>query len=222
MEDWKVKSYLFQIIGTIGYVILIILAMLFYAGGTAENPNIQGYSFWGNTLSDSGRTIAYSGKINTTSMILFSIALSLWAISIIPFFIALRTLFNEGNLEKNLSTIGSLFAIIAAISLTGIAFSPADILLGPHMFFVYIAYTSLLIVGFTYSITLYRTDKLHKQYAIIFIIWTIIWLVTSLMGLVGLAGYRSLMVIGQKIGRFANVICFACVGYGAWKLGKTE
>ena len=53
MENWKQNAYIFEILGCVVYVILIFLAMLFYAGGTADNPNLQGYSFWGNTLSDS-------------------------------------------------------------------------------------------------------------------------------------------------------------------------
>lgn len=154
-------------------------------------------------------------------MVLFSVALIFWSISIIPFFLAIRSLFTEGKLEKTLSTIGSLFGVIAAICLIGIAFTPADILIGPHMIFVYIGYISLFIVGVTYSITLYKSEKLTRQYAIIFIIWTIIFFVTLLMGAVGLAGDRSTMVIGQKIGRFTNLICFAYVGYGAWKLEKS-
>jgi len=216
MEDWRQKAYLFVILGGAVYVILSSLGMLFYAGGTYINPDAPGYSFWANYLSDIGRSKAYSGKDNTVSMILYSIALSFWAVSFIPFFLALRSLFTEGKLERILSTIGSLFGVIAAICLIGIAFTPADILGGPHIIFVYLGYSSLLYLGVLYSITLYKSDKLPRQYAIIFIIWTIIFYVTLTLGIIGLAG-----IIAQKIGRYSTIICFAYVAYGAWKLEKT-
>ena len=219
-ENWKLKAYLFDVFGCIQYIILIFVAMLFYAGGTEDNPNIAGYSFWGNSLSDLGRTVAYSGQTNTISMIIFSITLTIWAISIIPFFIVLPNLSEEGTVEKKLSLVGTLFAIIAAISLVGIAFTPDDILDGPHMLFVYIGYTSLVLAGIFYSIVFIRNEKIPKIYAFLFIIFTIVHFITSMMGLVGLASALVLMVVGQKIGRYTTVICFALIGYGLWKMEK--
>lgn len=209
MEDWRQKAYLFVILGGVMYVILSSLGMLFYAGGTYSNPDAPGYSFWANFLSDLGRTRAFSGKDNTVSMVLYAIALSFWAISFFPFFLALRSLFTEGEVEKILSTIGTLLGMIAAIGLIGIAFTPADILGGPHIIFVYIGYIALLHLGIIYSITLFKSEKLPIQYAIIFLIWTIIFMNTLTMG-----------VVGQKIGRYSTIICFAYIGYGAWKLEK--
>ena len=220
IENWKLKAYLFNIFGCLQYIILIFVAMLIYTGGTEDNPNSVGYSFWGNSLSDLGRTVAYSGQINTISMVIFSITLTIWAISIIPFFIVLPNLADKRKVEKKLSKIGTLFAIIAAISLIGIAFTPDDILDGPHMIFVYIGYTSLVLVGIFYSIAFYRNEKIPKIYVYLFIIFTVVHFTTSIMGLVGLASARTLMVIAQKIGRYTTVVCFALIGYGLWKMEK--
>ena len=210
MEDWKQKAFIFEILGCVVYVILIFLAMLFYAGGTDVNPDSPGYSFWANWISDLGRTKAYSGKDNIVSMILYLIAQTFWSVSLILFFLALRSLFTEGKVEKILSTIGSILGVIAAICLVGIVFTPADILGGLHIIFVYIGYSALLYLGIIYSITLFKSERLPMQYAIIFLIWTIIFMNSLTMG-----------VVGQKIGRFSTIICFAYVAYGAWKLEKT-
>jgi hypothetical protein len=142
-------------------------------------------------------------------MIFFTIALTIWGLSLIPFFLALRTLFTEKQIEKILSTIGSFLGIIAAIGLIGIAYTPADILGLLHIIFVYIAYLSLFILGVLYSITLFRSKILPRQYAIVFLIWTVLFFLTLSMG-----------IIGQKIGRFTTVICFALTGYGLWKMEK--
>jgi hypothetical protein len=143
-------------------------------------------------------------------MILFTSALTIWGLSVIPFFLALRTLFAEQNVEKFLSTIGSILGVIVGIGLIGIAYTPADVLGLLHIIFVYIAYLSLFVLGILYSITLFKTKVLVKQYAIIFLIWTVLFFFTLSMG-----------IVGQKIGRFSTIFCFACVGYGAWKLEKT-
>jgi hypothetical protein len=164
-ENCRERAFMFQIAGAIISVILISIAMLFYAGGTPDNPNIQGYSFWGNTLSNLGMTVAYSGKINTISMILFIIAIIVRSVSLIPFYLALQLFFNEVRREKWLSKIGSIFGIVSSISSIVIAFTPVDILEEPHMFFVYISYSSTLIMGICYSISMYLNNEFPKQYA---------------------------------------------------------
>ena len=210
MEDWRQKAFLFDMLGCILYVILIFLAMVFYPGGTPTNPNTQGYTFWENWLSDLGLIESHSGENNIVSMILFTSALTIWGLSLIPFFLALRSLFVDGKVEKAFSTIGSILGVIAGIGLIGIAYTPADILGLLHITFVYIAYLSLFILGVLYSIMLFKTKVLPKQYAIVFLIWTILFFFTLSMG-----------IVGQKIGRFSTIICFAYVGYGSWKLEKT-
>jgi hypothetical membrane protein len=216
-KNWGKKAFLFELIGGIQYIVLIFIAMLFYMGGTADDPKVLGYSFWGNSLSDLGRTVAYSGRVNTISMIIFSITLIIWAISIIPFFMALRFSFLQDKLQKQLTFIGLIFAIITGISLIGIAFTPDDILDDFHMIFVYIGYTSLFIAGLLFSIAMYLNKGFPRIFMYLFIIFTAVHFITSMMGLVGLASALTLMVIGQKIGRYTTVICFAIVSYGMWK-----
>ncbi len=210
LENWKEKAFFFDILGCTVYVILIFLAMVFYPGGTPTNPNTRGYTFWENWLSDLGLIKSHSGENNIVSMVLFTAALTFWGIFLIPFFIALRSLFTEGKLEKILSTIGSMLGVIAAIGLIGIAYTPADILGLLHITFVYIAYLSLFILGVIYSIVLFKSKRLPIQYAIVFLIWTIIFFFTLSMG-----------IVGQKIGRFSTIACFAYVGFGALKLEKS-
>ncbi|MFX0069775.1 MAG: hypothetical protein ACFFAO_01665 [Candidatus Hermodarchaeota archaeon] len=218
MTDLTSKSYSFLIFGCIQYIILIFIAMLFYAGGTYNNPSIQGYTFWENSLSDAGRTIAYSGRINTISMVIFSTTLFIWGFSLIPFFIALIKRFNDNGIERKLSIIGSIIGIIAALGLIGIAFTPDDILHGPHMISVYIAYTSLVLTGIFYSVVFYKDERIPKWFSYVFIIYTIVQFTTSIVGLVGLSSLHTLMTIVQKIGRYTTVVCFAIVGYGFLKL----
>jgi len=210
LQNWKQKAYFFPILGCIEYIILISLAMIFYPGGTPTNPNTQGYSFWENWISDLSMTVSHSGKDNMASRLLVLIAQTFWGVSLIYFFFAFRSLFTEDKVEKNLSTIGSVLGVIAAICLIGIVFTPSDILGGPHIIFVYVGYIAIFYLGIIYSIVLFKSERLPMQYAIIFLIWTIVFIHSLSMG-----------IVGQKIGRFSTVICFAYLGYGALKLEKS-
>ncbi|MBY9004213.1 MAG: hypothetical protein KGD73_09605 [Candidatus Lokiarchaeota archaeon] len=217
----KKNAVFLQIIGSVFYIILIFSAMIFYTGGTQDNPSIPGYSFWANTLSDSGRTIAYSGVPNIISMVIFSAALIIYAILFIPFYLKISDLFKESKSEKNFSKIGTILGIVSSITFIGIAFTPADILIGPHMLFVYIGYASIFFNAICYSIAMYMNKDFPKIYAIILIVFGLLYFITLLMGLIGLASDRNLMVIGQKIGRFASLGTFFILAYGIWKFEKS-
>ena len=216
----KKNAVYIQIIGSVIYLILIFLAMLFYTGGTRDYPSIPGYSFWANTLSDSGRTVAYSGIPNTISLVIFSTALIIYAIAFIPFYLKISHLFNEGKSEKIFSMFGTVLGIITSISLIGIAFTPADILIAPHMIFVYIGYVSIFFNAICYSIAMYMHENFPKIYAILMIIFALLFFITLITGIIGLAGDRNLMVVGQKIGRFASIGTYLILAYGIWKFEK--
>lgn len=87
-KNWREWAFLFRMFGAVQVVILTRVAMFFYAGGTAINPNAPGYTFWANFFSDLGRTRAWSGRENTISHIIFTITWIVWFISGIIMFLA--------------------------------------------------------------------------------------------------------------------------------------
>ena len=50
-------------------LVLFVLAMLLYPGGTARDPLTDGYAFFRNFGSDLGRTVAFNGRPNRASQI---------------------------------------------------------------------------------------------------------------------------------------------------------
>ena len=54
------------------FVVLNIIAMLSYPGGTYLDDAAVGYSFTRNFLSDLGRTLSYPGEVNFLSAQLFN------------------------------------------------------------------------------------------------------------------------------------------------------
>ena len=213
------KAYLIEILGIIIYIVLIVTGMFTYAGGTQDNPNAPGYTFWFNTLSDLGRVNSHNGNPNLISMILFSIAYSTIAITMVPFYLVFPRVFNDHPFEKKLTKIAGILGIISSIGFIGVVFTPADILYAPHMFFAIMAYVAILVLIILYTIALYRTQIFSKEYVWIFTIFSIVFLIFLLMALGALVlGIRALLTIGQKIGRTSILICFPILTYGAWKL----
>ena len=209
-----------MILGQVLFLILVSLAMIFYAGGTRDNPALLGYSFWGNTISDSGRIIAWSGVLNTTSMIFLSSALIVYAIFFIPFYLIVSKLFSEGKIEKYASKIGCILGVIFSLSYIGIAFTPADVLYTPHMIFVLLGYICAFLMGVFFTIAFFKNKEFSNTYAIIFALFTIFYFVTQIIALVGLSSDRNLMVLMQKLGTFVSIGVFLIIGYGIWKFKK--
>ena len=194
--------------------------MIFYAGGTRDNPALLGYSFWGNTISDSGRFIAWSGAQNTPSMVFLSIALIIYAVSFIPFYLILSKLFSERKVEKFASKIGCIFGVIFSVSYIGIAFTPADVLYLPHMIFALLSYISAVLMSVFFCIAFLKNKEFSKNYSMMFTLFTIYFLVVQIFALIGLMSDRNLMVLMQKLGTFVSIGVFFVLGYAIWKIEK--
>jgi len=214
-------SYILSILGCLQFVVLTSIAMLFYKGGTYIDPSPLGYIFWQNYFSDLGRTVAHSGIPNTTSFVLFTIALSLWGITQIPFYISFPTLFKNYPKLRKIWISGSILGIISGISYVGIAFTPSDITGSLHELFVVIGFSFVFFSIILYSYVIFKNDNYPNFYAIILTISAFILSVYFLFLFftpnsqtsVGLLIY----VVGQKFMIYTLLICNIIQGYGALK-----
>ena len=209
---------LLAFMGIILFIVFIVSAMFFYPGGTKDETTIAGYSFWGNTFSDLGRTAAWNEEKNLISMILFSLAYGLHAITMVPFYIVFSKFFRTSDLEKKVSKIGLFFGILSSIAIIGIIFTPADILYIGHWIFVYIGYPSILLLGISYSILLFISKKFPRSYTYAFTVLLLIFFIALLTGLIGIAASRTIMVIAQKIMRIAILASFSIIIYATWRI----
>jgi len=221
-KNWKEWSYILAIVIPIQYAIFISASMFFYAGGSLNDPNSQGYSFWTNFLSDLGRTKSYSGKLNTLSSILFTIAYLLFGILLIPFLITVPHFFDGNQIEKQLSKLGSFFGILSAVTLIGIAFTPWDIYTDAHGIFAVIQPLTVLLALVLYSIVMFHNKEYPNRYAFTFIALTGIWIISVVISFSGVNNdtVEGLVIIVtiQKFTTFSTLICLFIQGYGAWKL----
>ncbi len=226
-RNWREKAFIFGMIGTITYVILPLIAMVFYAGGTMINPNAPGYTFWANWFSDLGRTKGYSGKDNTVSMVIFIIAFCVLSISLIITAIALPYFFRENSLEKWLSIIGTFFLIINGILIVGIAFTPWDIYPNEHSVIVQLSGNMSLIGGILYIIVVFHNEEFPNRYAYTWIVILAVGVISSVIqNIYGVWPPRTmeelmLFTANQKIVTYIIRACFFYLNYVLWEQIKS-
>ena len=218
-KNWKFWAFIFNIFGSIQFIILTLVAMLFYTGGTYVNASTTGYLFWYNYFSDLGRFIAHSGIPNLISFTIFTFTMSLWGLSQILFYIAFLNFFKSSNRTRKLSKIGSLFGILTGTFFVAIAFAPSDTLGFLHNLFVLLGFSSLFLSLSLYTIVLFLHENYPRLYGItlaiteliLVIYYIVIFFIPKYITLTELFIY----VTGQKVIIYTLLICGIIQGYGA-------
>jgi len=215
------KAYIVEFVAIILFTVLITIAMFTYGGGTKYELTNPGYSFWGNTFSDLGRTTSYNGESNLISMILFSISYLGISFGFIPFYYVFPGLFNKKTLQRRSSIIGSIFGLLSSIGFVGVVLTPADLLRPPHMIIAIIAYACIFFMGVFYSLSIFKSEKFPISYFFLFAVFSVVFFITLMMQLGGeIINNRVMAVTGQKIGRIAIFISFSILTYKSWRLEK--
>ena len=141
----------------------------------------EGYYFSKNFLSDLGRTLTHTQHSNFHPSLLFNMSLTLAGITYILFYVFLRRLFEN----KILAGIGSISGISGAICFIGVAFTPADLYLQPHIIFNLWVFRFFLISTVCYSWLMYKAKEINNIYLlgnIIFILSLIFYILVLMYG----------------------------------------
>lgn len=226
VKRWGKKPFQFMLYAAVGFVVLTLVAMLLYPGGTVADPAAERYLFFHNFFSDLGRTAAADGEANALSAILFVIALTGAGLSLAWFFLAAPPLFRRSRAARLVSLLGSLSGIVSGLSFVGVAWTPANLWLDPHRFFVMTAFEAFLGAALLYAVAILLDQGYPSIYALAFL---------AFAGL--LAGYLVLLftdprpdspdglliqATGQKVIVYAAIICMGFQSYGALQLGSVE
>lgn len=169
-KNWKEWLFIIAMCVHIIVTFLILIAMLFYAGGTSTNPGAPGYSLWANFIGDLGRTEAYSGESNTISSLIYSISQILLGIIFILAAIVMPYFFTDTKFDKWLSYIGSFFLTIGGILTLVIAFRPSDVYYNENTAFSGISGLAMLIYIISYSIIGLHNKSFPKKYGCLWIV----------------------------------------------------
>ena len=185
------------VLGIAQFFLLTFVAALLYPGG---------FDYFGYFFSDLGAVNAKNGEPNLISSALFSIALVAVAITLIPFWLVIRSLFTKSKLERILSVLGSGLGLIALPFLIGVAISPIDTQLETHILMTLIFFSLFVLATLLYSIAVI----LNRDYP-------------NYSGIVGLVlfGVSTLILVDPLATYVAFLQTIVLYGYFAWVLIQT-
>jgi hypothetical protein len=212
--SWRERVYFLTMLGSSQFVMLTLIAMILYPGGTHADPTTKGYSFFRNFFSDLGLTETISGNPKFASFLLFTVA----ALTI--FFFTFPSFFSSSPLGKWLSILGSIVGIVSGLAFIGVAL-PADLYLESHTLAVQIAFLSFFVAVLIYIPPLFLKRGYSKIYAWVFAVFSIllgvyVWLLfegpsaSTTSGLI-------IQATGQKIIVYAAIISMFIQSHGVWK-----
>ena len=84
-------------IATAIFILLQIVGMIVYPGGTLHDVSTEGYSFTNNFFSDMGTYAARNGDPNYLSMIIFAFSLTIVGITFSFYYLVLPNVLSEQN-----------------------------------------------------------------------------------------------------------------------------
>jgi len=142
------------VFGVLQFLLLTFLAAFFYPGG---------YDYFGYYFSDLGAVIARNGEPNSISAILFSVALTIVALALIPFWSILRSIFTESRVGRVLSTLGSISGLTSSPFIIGVALFPIDTQLDTHILATLIFFSLFVSSTIFYSIAIMLNQN-HSNY----------------------------------------------------------
>ena len=196
------------------FILLQLLGMRVYPGGTMYDASSQGYSFSKNFFSDMGAYAARNGDPNYFSMILFAMSLTIVGITFISYYLLLPKLLGSDRINYILAWAGTLFAIGGSVCMIGTGFTPSDVVFAPHVFFANNIFHCFLVTALLYTIVIFRSDGLRKRYAIgyaMFFLSIFIYVMILQYGPSANSGESALIfqVLSQKV--IVIVFCFSVV-----------
>ena len=164
------------------FVVLNIIAMLSYPGGTYLDDATVSYSFTRNFLSDLGRTLSYPGEVNFLSAQLFNMTLILAGVVFANFYLHVRKIFTA---QRTLALIGSFFGVLGGLSLAGVGLTPADLYLDLHIICANWLFRFFFVASLCYSLVIFRHPQFENKFAMGYLVFTFSILIYILISELG-------------------------------------
>ena len=197
-KDHKRLLCQITIFGVLQFILLTYVAGLFYPGG---------YDYFGYYFSDLGAVTARNGESNNISSKIFSITLTVTALSFIPFWIITRSLFTESRTLKILSTIGSALGLASTPFIIGVGLFPLDTRGETHLMVTLTFFTLFTLATLLYSIAIILDKRYPSSLGIIGLI------------LFGLSIIVYLNPLATYVAFLQNILAY---GYFLWILAPIK
>src|SRR5512143_1741071 len=106
--------------------VLTTIAMLLYPGGTLLNPSTHGYSFFQNSLSDLGSTVAWGGQPNSRGAQFFLSGSGSLTVAGVGCFVALVRVYSSSRITRWLAHTAGAAGWLSCVGLIGASLAPQD------------------------------------------------------------------------------------------------
>lgn len=216
----------FALLACATFLILTTLAMAFYPGGTALDPNSLGYHFWINFFSDLGRTVARNNAPNPVAAPLFKAALSAAGVALAIFHLGLaRALWRSAGKRALLADCAIILmgasGLIAGACFVGVALNPSNLRPELHLSSVIWAFRFFLLASIVSGLIVRKRPAFPRALiwlvsvfaVLLFAYVLLIWRGPSTETETGLA----IQATSQKLIVYAAV---ACVAAQSWVMRK--
>jgi hypothetical protein len=191
------------------FLLLTLLAALFYPGG---------YDYFGYYFSDLGAVEARNGEPNPISRSLFLMALTIIALSLIPFWLIIHRLFRESTVEKILSILGSALGLLSSPFTIGVGLFPIDTQLETHFIVTLILVSLFALASLLYSIAI----TLNQNYPNYLGLMAFILLAISVASFATSLSDPSLGAFLQKIVAYGYFVWTLIPTYLLWSWVKSS
>ena len=192
------------------FIIFVIIGALSYKGGNNLDQNSIGYSFANNYLSDLGRLKSVAGHVNSVPFYCFNGGLIMLSVVFSLYFSFLPSLYDESINVQNISRVGSIFGFLASLCFAGVAFTPADLLLEPHIFFFFFLFRLMNLSIIFYAISYVIMEKKYFIFSFIFGLVALFVSAHIILSDFGLAKFfnepHTVRVLSQKAASIALLI----------------
>lgn len=144
-----------SVFGVGQFLLLTFLAAFFYPGG---------FDYIGYYFSDLGAFVAKNGEPNSISSTLFTVTGIVVALTLIPFWLNIRSPFLKSKVENVLSMLGSALGLMSLPFLIGVALSPIDTQLETHILMTLIFFSLFVLATLLHSIA-FTLDRNYPNYS---------------------------------------------------------
>lgn len=217
-DFWNKGVFKLVIFGCGVFVLLTLIAMVFYPGGTFSDPGTEGYSFFGNFFSELGMVRTHAGGYKTISLILFAAALILVGIGLILFFFAFAQRWRRTRLERMLGAAGSLLGVFSGLCFIGVALFPLDTSPEMHYQVVIWAFRLFPAAILCFTIILFHEQGVSSAWAwamVIFLLLLVAYIILLESGpAIGTDAGRTIQAVGQKIIVYASIFSVSLQSWG--------
>jgi hypothetical protein len=173
-----------MVYAAVQFVVLTVIGMVIYPGGSMANPKADRYVFMANFFSDLGATQTQSGASNLLACSLFIAALGSVGAALIFFSASWKFLADGAPESVRFGQFAQAAGVLAGICLIGIAATPHNLAAATHMKFVKSAFVFLLgfIAPFTYLQAVHAWPRAYVRLGVLYVITLLAYVINLFIG----------------------------------------